>query len=135
MTDEEILRAKTNTWAEGILNQDAACVDSLLAPVFYAALAVRGSQTATVSRNQFLHNVANYQLESLTIDDLQVRIFGDVAVVTFLWTQRAEWYGERRDGQFYNTDIWTRQNGDWLLASHHSSRPDPGPLPRGMSES
>lgn len=134
MSDEETLRAKTKALADAILHQDVEGVDQSLAPVFYAALAVRGSQTATVSRVQFLHNVANYQLESLQIDDLQVRIFGDVAVVTFLWTQRAEWYGERRDGQYYNTDIWTCQNGEWLLASHHSSRPDSEPLPRGMSD-
>lgn len=137
MNDDALLQQKTVQLADAILKQDNHAVARLLAPKFFAALAVEGNATLSVGRDQFLANVMAYRMADLTLSDIQVRVMGTVGIVTFYWTTLDYvWHGERgQERRFFNTDVWTRDNGEWLLASHHSSQAVPGPRPKGFPES
>lgn len=62
-------------------------------------------------------------IESLTNDDMKVRVYGDsTAIVTAAW-KRVSRDPDGKDtsasGRF--THVWVKQNGKWLLAAAHYS--------------
>lgn len=56
------------------------------------------------------------QWESATNSEYKVRIYGDVAVVTFLTTASGKVNGQPAKGQARSTDVLVKQNGQWKLA-------------------
>jgi ketosteroid isomerase-like protein len=73
-----------------------------------------------VDKRTFLDQVARSSpLRELSIDDVRVRILGDVALIHAA-TAYALAGGERRHGRY--TDVWARRNGRWLAVSAHVTR-------------
>ena len=62
-------------------------------------------------------------VESLTNDDLKVRVYGDdTAIVTSAWkrvSRDTDGKDTSASGRF--THVWVKQNGKWLLAAAHYS--------------
>ena len=63
--------------------------------------------------------------ESMQIDDLKVRIYGDAAVVFGLETEKSKYKGEDTSGQYRFTDTFVKRNGHWLYVASHSTRLTP----------
>lgn len=66
----------------------------------------------------------NFKMESLSTDDVRVRVYGDAAVVTGRATLKAQIAtpaGAAQDisGQYRYTRVYVRQQGQWRLASVH----------------
>ena len=63
-----------------------------------------------------------YKIESLD-EQLHTarRVTDDVAVVSFLLTQKASREGSDRSGAFYVVDVWNRRGGNWQLIARYSS--------------
>ena len=55
-------------------------------------------------------------------DDMQVRVYGDTAVVTGRTTTRQLVKGEERTGRSRFTDVFVRRDGRWQIVAGHSSR-------------
>ena len=60
--------------------------------------------------------------ESMQINDLKVRVYGDAAVVFGLETEKSTYKGEDTSGQNRFTDTFVKRNGRWLCAASHSTR-------------
>ena len=63
------------------------------------------------------------KFQSITTDDVQVRVYGNTAVETGLSTMIGQDKGKAvpRDTRF--TRVWVKQQGSWrLVANHYSSR-------------
>jgi ketosteroid isomerase-like protein len=63
------------------------------------------------------------KFQSITTDEVQVRIYGDTAVETGLSTMVGQDEGKvvPRDNRF--TRVWVKQEGNWrLVANHYSLR-------------
>jgi ketosteroid isomerase-like protein len=58
-------------------------------------------------------------ITGLAIDDVQVRILGDVAII-HARTSYATADGELRNGRY--TDVWAHREGKWLAVSAHVTR-------------
>lgn len=65
---------------------------------------------------------------SLSLEDRTIRVYGEAAVTTARYTQRASYKGQPADGQFRLTHVAVRIDRDWLLAGIHLS-PIGGPPP------
>jgi ketosteroid isomerase-like protein len=52
-------------------------------------------------------------------EDVQVRLFGDVAII-HARTRYTTATGEQRQGRY--TDVWARQDGRWRAVSAHVTR-------------
>jgi ketosteroid isomerase-like protein len=65
-------------------------------------------------------------IESLTTDDLIVRIYGDTAVTTGRWKRVSkDTEGKDTSAAGFFTHVWVRRNKTWLVAvAHHSLRAD-----------
>ena len=60
--------------------------------------------------------------ESMQINDLKVRVYGDAAVVFGLETEKSKYKGEDTSGQYRFTDTFVKRNGHWLYVASHSTR-------------
>jgi ketosteroid isomerase-like protein len=64
----------------------------------------------------------NVKLLAYDVDDMQVRVYGDTAVVVGRTTTRQLVRGEERTGRSRFTDVFVRRDGRWQLVAGHSSR-------------
>ena len=61
---------------------------------------------------------------TLEIQDVQVQVYGDTAVMSSRGNYRAEANGQKITNSFRTTDVWLRHDGRWqLIASHDSQIP------------
>ena len=117
-------------WAGAIQRQDAAAMANFLADGYFLAIGVQGGPLKVVPREAWLENLKNYETKSWTVDDRQVHVYGDTAVVLMLFSQQATVGGQDRSAQFVITDIWVKGPQGWRVAERHSSRPEPAQAPR-----
>ena len=88
-------------------------------------IAVQGERLQIVPRNAWFESLGGLpDSKRPTIDQIYVRVYGEVAVVSMLWRQKASLHGADRSAQFALTDIWVKQANGWRLAERHSSRPE-----------
>ena len=129
-TPEEQIVELEQQWAAAIQRQDAAAMSNFLADDYFLAIGVQGGPLKIVPRAAWLENLKNYETKSWTVDDQQVHLYGDTAVVLMLFSQQATVGGQDRSAQFVITDIWVKGPQGWRVAERHSSRPEPPRAPR-----
>ena len=73
----------------------------------------------TISLKNFVADVKSgaYAVQSMHIDDLKVRVYGDSAVVFGLETEKSRYKGKDASGQYRFVDTWLKRNGQWLCAA------------------
>jgi ketosteroid isomerase-like protein len=122
-TQEEII-ALEKSFAEAIKSRDTIQTKKMQAETYFLAVGVKGQPLRIIPRNRWFNNLKAYVIESYSIDDIKVNIYGNIAVALLLLTQQATTGGEDRSAQFVLTDIWMKDSNSWLIAERHSSRPE-----------
>jgi hypothetical protein len=122
-TQEEIV-ALEKSFAEAIMSRDTVQAKKLQAETYFLAVGIKGQPLQLVPRTRWLSNLQNYVVESYSIDDIKVNVYGNTAVALLLFTQKATTGGADRSAQFLLTDIWVKESNTWLIAERHSSRPE-----------
>jgi len=61
------------------------------------------------------------EMESLVNDDIQVRIYGNVAIVTARGAARGKYKGQDASGQFRYTRVWIKREGRWQAIAAQST--------------
>jgi ketosteroid isomerase-like protein len=110
-------------WASAELRGDTAFLEHTLAGDFVGV----GPRGFTLTKEQWIarHEAGNLKYESLRLDEVEVRHYGDAAVM--VCRQTAEGVYEDENGrydiheQFRATLIFVKQQGRWLLAGLHLS--------------
>lgn len=125
MSESQAIMDREHEYRDAIIAGDLERLGAMLEPEFYASLAVAGEGARTFQRESFLAAVRDFHYESLEIENIQVRVFGNSAVSTLRWVQQASWGGANRDGDFTMTSIWVKREGRWTMTSRHVSRPSP----------
>jgi uncharacterized protein (TIGR02246 family) len=59
---------------------------------------------------------------SLTSDDIQVRVYGETAIVTGRVTEKGTFNGRSLNSQSRYTDVWVRRNGRWQVVAAQNTR-------------
>jgi ketosteroid isomerase-like protein len=104
-------------WVAAIVKKDTATIDRLLADDFSGT-----TDDQIYSKADAIEDVKNGTHESLELDNIKVRLFGDTAVVTMGQTEKSK-HGETDfSGHYLFTDVWARKNGQWLAVASHGSR-------------
>jgi ketosteroid isomerase-like protein len=99
------------SFGEAITRGDGAALDRLIADDFVAT----NPLARAVDKKQTIAELVSpdYELESLVNEDIHVRLFGDVAVVTARGTAKGRYKGQDTSGQFRYTRIWVKREGQW----------------------
>jgi ketosteroid isomerase-like protein len=62
------------------------------------------------------------KLQSATLDDPKVRVYGDTAIVTYASADKGTYKGKDITGKTRWTDVFVKRNGRWQLVASQGSR-------------
>ena len=115
-SDLDALTALNRDYIHSVQHGDVRRFDEILAEDFLCS----NPDGSLVDKKCFLAQTARpVTITGLAIDDVQVRVLGDVAII-HARTSYATADGERRNGRY--TDVWARREGKWLAVSAHVTR-------------
>jgi ketosteroid isomerase-like protein len=130
--------AENEPEAEAVVRREEAFRETLLRHDVEAALAfftadalmtsVRVDASVTIPLDKLRSYLMGYRLDAATAADRHVRVYGDTAIAHQYWTQEGIWAGERHTGEFYQTKVWRRIDGQWRIAQFLMSRPTDAPI-------
>ncbi len=118
---EHTIRQLDNERIQAQLGADAVALDRIYADDFIGV----GPSGTVRTKAQVISDFTSGDLkfQSISTDEVQVRVYGNTAVETGLSTMSGQDRGKAvpRDTRF--TRVWVKQQGRWrLVANHYSSR-------------
>ena len=115
-SDNEALTALNRDYIHSVQHGDVQRFDEILAQDFLCS----NPDGSLVDKRGFLAQTAQpVTISGLAIEDVRVRILGDVAII-HARTSYTTASGEHRNGRY--TDVWARRDGTWLAVSAHVTR-------------
>ena len=119
-TTETEIPLLEQSWMDAWIAKDRPTCERILADDFLLTSA-RG---ALMSKSEWLAGAMGpFVCSSFKWEQIQVRPFGDVAIVHGRSTQEATVSGQDWSGLFLVTDVWVRRNGLWQVVSRHGTGP------------
>src|SRR2546423_4275133 len=116
---EQAIRQVDNERIQAQIHADAAALDRIYADDFIGV----GPSGTVRTKPQVISDFTsgNLKFQSITTDDVQVRVYGDTAVETGRSTMNGQDKGKAvpRDNRF--TRVWVKQQGRWRLVANHYS--------------
>jgi ketosteroid isomerase-like protein len=115
---QEVARL-ADAWAAAELRGDSAFLEQTLADDFIGV----GPLGFKLSKHEWLarHESGDLKYDSLGLDEVTVRVYGEAAVVIGHQVQSAAYRGNSIPGQYRITLVFVHQQGQWRLASLHLS--------------
>jgi ketosteroid isomerase-like protein len=107
---EQALMQMERDWTEAQLKKDAARLDKILADDW-----VGQGPPGITTKAQTLEELksGDYKLDSITLGDMKVRVFGDTAVVTGSDDEKSSSKGKDTSGHYTWTDVFAKRRGRW----------------------
>lgn len=120
---EQELRNLMQTEFEAFKRRDAKDYDRRVAgDALYAGSGHRGWKTKAQILKEIQNAPASFANASLELNEVQVRLYGDTAILHCLATFTfKEQDGKDTKAQFQMTRVHIRRQGKWQLVSHHGS--------------
>src|ERR1700756_5297155 len=116
---EEVIRKLDDERIQAHIHADATALDRIYAADFIGV----GPSGAVRTKPQVISDFRSGELkfQSITTDEVQVRIYGNTAVETGRSTMNGQDRGKAvpRDNRF--TRVWVKQQGHWRLVLNHYS--------------
>jgi uncharacterized protein (TIGR02246 family) len=116
---EETIRKLDNERIQAQIHADKTALDRLYAEDFIGI----GPSGTVRAKPQVISDFTsgNLKFQSITTDDVQVRVYGDTAVETGRSTMIGQDQGKTvpRDNRF--TRVWVKRQGRWQLVANHYS--------------
>jgi hypothetical protein len=102
------------------IRKDAAAAERLLADEY---LFIQGDgQVSSKAQNVEILRSADFECQALTTDDVQVRIYGNTALIIGRAHFKATYKGRDVSGEFWYTDVWVRRAGRWQNVASQATR-------------
>jgi ketosteroid isomerase-like protein len=116
---EQSLMQTEREWVEAAQKKDAATLDRILADDW-----VGQGPTGTATKAESLADLksGDNKLESITLGDMKVRVFGDTAVVTGSDDEKSSYKGKDTSGHYTWTDVFVKRQGRWQAAASQGTR-------------
>src|SRR2546425_8369394 len=107
---EQSLTQMERQWVEAAQKKDTATLDRILANDW-----VGQGPTGATTKSEALADLKSGkgQLESITMGEMKVRVFGDSAVVTGSDDEKSSYKGKDTSGHYTWTDVFAKRNGRW----------------------
>src|SRR2546430_677505 len=112
MTEE--FEALEREWAQAIADHDVDTARRLLAEDFCLSSAIWRDRE--IEKRVWIETmVESTETDSIEVHDVQVRRFGDLAVLSCGVAWRARWNGEDISDDYVVTDVWRREEDGWKV--------------------
>lgn len=66
-----------------------------------------------------------WRVESIAISNVNVRVFGNAAIVTAIQTEKSQFQGKDSGGRYQYTHVWVERDGRWQVVATHTTRLGP----------
>src|SRR5919199_6234319 len=118
-TVQQAIRRLDNERIQAQIHADAVALERIYAPDFIGV----GPSGTVRTKPQVISDFTSggLRFQSITTDDVQVRVYGNTAVETGRSTMNGQDKGKAvpRDTRF--TRVWVKQQGRWRLVANHYS--------------
>ena len=109
----QTLQAMERAWLNAEKNHDAAAFEKLVAGDWIAISPDGKSQT----KAERAAEIKTAHIVSATLGDMNVRVFGDTAVVTGTDDEITMTDGKKSSDHYVWTDVFVKRNGKWLAVA------------------
>ena len=111
---EELLLQMTDEWARALVRGDSDALGQIMADDFYFAYPFEGD-----GKEQFIDDVTSgeVKVEQVTRENVNVRVWGDAAVLTGKDSARWFYKGHDYSGHYKVMHVFSLRNGKWQLVS------------------
>ena len=120
LSTQQILEQLERDWVEALQRNDAAFVDTVLAPEFVATYG-DGSRGDRVRELQLVKDF-NQQVDKWTVDEFTVKVFRDTAVVWFTQRMVGPVQGKPTEIVTRYMDVFVNRDGKWLCVGSQSTK-------------
>jgi ketosteroid isomerase-like protein len=119
---EQALVTLENDWSQASIKRDGATLQHFYADEYVFTDA--DGNTSTKAKEIANLTSGAFRLTAYKFEDVKVRVYGEVAVVTGRNTIKGTWEDIERDvsGPYRFTDVFVRRNGRWQCVASQSSR-------------
>jgi ketosteroid isomerase-like protein len=114
------LLALERKWMEALKLRDASALSQIISDDF-ALVSPRLVVAAGEREKYFQHAMRDLSLTSYDFEELKMRLYGRVAVVSGRLKQSATVAGEDWGGSYLVTDVWVSRDGFWRVVSRHAT--------------
>jgi len=120
---EQFLKVAEHQWAEAFKNRDKESLNLTLDVRFVFT----DDNGQVFSKAEYIDAAMQaIKVESYSLDEMTVRVFGDTGVVTGSWTGKMTIDGKDASGAFRYTDMFVKRLGRWrAIASQETRMPPP----------
>lgn len=118
--DEQAVRQVLNEVSAALTRNDADTLDRIYADS-YTLVNESGELTTKVPRIAAIKS-GELKYESVGFDEVDVRLYGDTAVVTYRVTSKGQLKGQAIGGQFRATSTYVKIKGRWQLVAAQVTR-------------
>ncbi len=118
-SQETKLLLMEHLWNEAQVNRDARTLDAMIATDF-----IDTEYDGEVSdKAKFLADIRDprFNLETMTIQDLKVSMYGDAGVVVGIYHTKGTYQGKPYEHVGRFTDTWVFTEGRWQCVASHTS--------------
>ena len=110
-TAEAQIRQLEDQLTEATLRADASVYDRVFADDYTTTAMASGTRTKAKLIADAKSGMAT--TESLKLEDVKVRFYGDTAILTARRTQKSHYYGRDTSGAYYQIRVFVKQQGQW----------------------
>jgi ketosteroid isomerase-like protein len=108
---EQTLMQMEQDWAQALVKGDVVTADRLLADDWFGQGPPGGSSNKAGALADLKSGTTKY--DAVTVGEMKVRVFGDVAVVTGTQDQKSSYKGKDTSGHSVWTDVFVKRQGKW----------------------
>ena len=116
--DEKELLQLERDWTQASVKADATALGKILGDDW-----VGQGPTGAATKAQALADLksGDSKTESITLGDMKVRFFGDIAVVTGSDEEKSSYKGKDTSGRYTWTDVFVKRKGHWQAVASQST--------------
>ena len=119
---EQSLKVAEQQWREACKNRDKEALSRILDDQFIFT----DDDGQVFNKTQYIDAATRaIKVESYSLDEMNVRVFGDTAVVTGGWTEELTIHGKNASGAFRYTHTFVKRVGRWQVVAAQAARIPP----------
>jgi ketosteroid isomerase-like protein len=118
--DEQAVRQLFNEISTALERSDTAALDRIYADD-YTLVNESGVLTTKAPRLAALKS-GELKYESVSFDEVNIRLYGNTAVATYRVTSKGQFKGQEIGGQFRATSTYVKMKGRWQLVAAQVTR-------------